>query len=89
MKKAKSSPNPGWTRKDPNDPYGLTASQEYLSFKQFDKTLGGTRAHPHNCERQRREMIFGSLGWKFDFSKARGVLTMNRGGRPRKLYENS
>ncbi len=74
-----------WVDKDPNEQIDWwTEPRDALSFKQFDKYMGSSRANPFGCGRERREFIFGNVGWKFDFSGAWGILMKNRGGRPRK-----
>lgn len=81
----------GWVKKNQLAEIAVNMSMalpekrsEVLTFKAFDRKMG-TGVKTINCERHRREFIFGDPNWKFDFSGALGVLMKPRGGRPRKL----
>lgn len=80
--------NPEWanTLKGPKPQPTLTVRTEELKFKQFDRLLLRGSKLGLGCSPERREMVFGSVGWKFDFSAAKATLKKARaGGRKRKL----
>ena len=77
-----------WVNQEVINPATTTASPESLSFRSFERVLG-RGISTINCDSHRRETIFGSLNWKFNFTGARKVLTKPRGGGRGSYYEKS